>query len=133
MSTSAQVNNNFNAYIGTYISQQTSTSYDAVIQNIQNGTYVWTLGFDGTNLFVSTWSVSGVTSPAFSDLQSISPSAVVGYLQKNVVYQYYFTYPNGFQVLLDIYNKIITLQGGTTFANVQALIDYLSTLMQVTV
>jgi hypothetical protein len=65
MSTEDNVNNWFNQYVGTYIAQQSSTSYAAVIQNIQNLTYSWTVSFDGTYFSIGSWSVPGITSPSF--------------------------------------------------------------------
>lgn len=128
-STAAQVNNNFGAYVGVYITTQTSESNDTVITKLNNATYTYTVGQDNDgNLFVATWSVGSTTTPTFANLQSIASSTVVPYLQLQLVYNWYFQYPNGFNILLDLYDKT-----GNTFANVTLLINYLATLMSVTV
>src|SRR5579871_2754390 len=105
MSTTTQVNANFTAYVGIYITQQTLESIDIVITKVNNQTYTYTVGQDSNgNLFVDTWNVGTTTAPTFSNLQALTPSSVTPYLQSVLIYNYYFSYPNAFILLKDLYN-----------------------------
>ena len=128
-STTSQVNANFTAYVGVYITTQTSESIDIVIIKVNNQTYTYTVGQDSSgNLFVDTWNVGTTTAPTFSNLQSMAPSSVIPYIQSILIYNYFFQYPNAFNIIQDIYNT-----AGKTFTNQTAMLDYLAGLMVVSI